>query len=69
VVLNAVPEGATVVGVPGKIVRCRDNNANCIELVKEEQKTLNQHEFDAYGVAGETEVIESAMRFVHSGNT
>lgn len=50
VVLEAVPAGATVVGVPGRVVRCKDDNANCLELVKEKKQ-----KFDAYAVAGETD--------------
>ncbi|MCL4149312.1 UNVERIFIED_CONTAM: hypothetical protein GTU68_026794 [Idotea baltica] len=50
VILDAVPEGATVVGVPGKIVRCRDESANCLEVVKNEK---SRQAFDAYAVAGE----------------
>ena len=33
VVLFEVPPGATVVGVPGRVVRCRDANRKCLELV------------------------------------
>ncbi|MBX2886575.1 MAG: serine O-acetyltransferase [Granulosicoccus sp.] len=60
VVLHPVPEGATVVGVPGRIVRCRNRSAECLELVKEEAR--QQHAFDAYGVAGDTDdPIENAV--------
>lgn len=55
VVLDPVPGGATVVGVPGRIVRCRDKNEKCLELVREEQSLMRQQGFDAYGVAGETD--------------
>lgn len=55
VVLHPVPAGATVVGVPGKIVRCRDQNAKCLELVKEKAENMRRQSFDAYGVAGETD--------------
>jgi serine O-acetyltransferase len=62
VVLDAVPVGATVVGVPGRIVRCKDDNAKCLELVREKQerhrlvRTQSRAQlFDAYGVAGETD--------------
>lgn len=60
VVLNPVPAGATVVGVPGKIVRCRDENAQCLELVSGRQihrveDPEERQEFDAYGVSGETD--------------
>ncbi len=53
VVLHAVPAGATVVGVPGKIVRCRDKNVKCFQLVREKAIESSQQPFDAYGVAGE----------------
>jgi len=33
VVLDAVPAGATVVGIPGRVVRCRDTNRNCLDLI------------------------------------
>lgn len=55
VVLDPVPAGATVVGVPGKIVRCRDDNAKCLELVREKQAEMREQAFDAYGVAGDTD--------------
>lgn len=62
VVLEAVPSGATVVGVPGRIVRCRDHNAKCLELVREKQTQMRQQAFDAYGVAGETDdPMENAL--------
>lgn len=45
VVLEEVPIGATVVGIPGKIVACRDpSNEDCARLVKPEQA------FDSYAV-------------------
>lgn len=49
VVLEAVPEGATVVGIPGRIVRCRDADENCQEKVK--QQTQTRPAFEAYAVA------------------
>ena len=59
VVLEAVPEGATVVGIPGRIVRCREQSERCLELV--EQKSANEREaarksttFEAYGVDSES---------------
>ncbi len=62
VVLEAVPEGATVVGVPGRIVRCKDQDAKCLELVEGRKPVLRQKTFDAYGVAGETDdPLESAV--------
>ena len=51
VVLEAVPAGATVVGVPGRVVRCRDDNANCLEMVKSDEKLPEKSAFDAYAVA------------------
>jgi len=62
VVLDPVPAGATVVGVPGRIVRCKDNSAKCLELVKEKQQQMRIGAFDAYGVAGETDdPLENAV--------
>ncbi|MGQ7843689.1 serine O-acetyltransferase [Granulosicoccus sp. 3-233] len=62
VVLEAVPSGATVVGVPGRIVRCKNQNANCLELVQGHVRSAPQPMFDAYGVAGETDdPIETAV--------
>lgn len=62
VVLEAVPSGATVVGVPGRIVRCKDQNAKCLELVQGRQAEWRRKSFDAYGVAGETDdPLESAV--------
>lgn len=55
VVLEAVPSGATVVGVPGRVVRCKNQNANCLELVKGREKPASQPVFDAYAVAGDTD--------------
>jgi len=62
VVLYGVPAGATVVGVPARIVRCKNNNAKCLELVQaKEASERGRHmqepmqPFDAYGVAGETD--------------
>ncbi len=56
VVLEAVPEGATVVGIPGRVVRCRDESQRCLELVKvqdgEEADQLSV--FEAYGVDSDT---------------
>lgn len=62
VVLHAVPSGATVVGVPGKIVRCRDDNRQCLELVREKAVSVQQQTFDAYGVSGEIDdPVEAAV--------
>jgi len=52
VVLDAVPPGATVVGVPGRVVRCRDENKKCLEMVKSgSNPQLEKTVFDAYAVA------------------
>jgi len=57
VVIEEVPSGATVVGVPGRIVRCRDENTRCLELVQQAQETTPELHapFDAYAVRGETD--------------
>ncbi len=55
VVLEAVPAGATVVGVPGRVVRCRDSDENCLKLVKTGQERVGARHFDAYGVGGDIE--------------
>lgn len=62
VVLYPVPAGATVVGVPGRVVRCKGRSPECLELVKDESNFLRQKHFDAYAVAGETDdPIETAV--------
>ncbi len=62
VVLEAVPAGATVVGIPGRVVRCKNQNTNCLELVQGQGKAEPAHVFDAYGVAGDTDdPIETAV--------
>ncbi len=55
VVLEAVPAGATVVGIPGRVVRCKNQNTQCLELVNGEGKATPQQVFDAYGVAGDAD--------------
>lgn len=50
VVIDAVPEGATMVGVPARIVRCKDTSENCLEMVKEGQ-SAEKPAFEAYAVA------------------
>lgn len=66
VVLHPVPEGATVVGVPGRVVRCRNKTSECLELVRENASLMRQQAFDAYGVAGEiddpTELAVEALQ-------
>jgi len=62
VVLEAVPAGATVVGVPGYVVRCRDANANCLEMVKDgPEQPSSKPIFDAYGVPSDEEVEETEI--------
>ncbi|MEH6469897.1 MAG: serine O-acetyltransferase [Halopseudomonas sp.] len=53
VVTKAVPAGATVVGIPGRIVRCSDDDADCVEQVKQRQQMADKIGFDAYGVTSE----------------
>ncbi len=65
VVLDEVPPGATVVGVPGRVVRCRDANKRCLELVTAvpvvEQPAVARS-FPAYGVdAAEESVSAEAL--------
>ncbi len=52
VVLEAVPSGATVVGIPGRVVRCRDANERCLELVDGSSSEVKEasRAFAAYGV-------------------
>lgn len=62
VVLDPVPAGATVVGIPGRVVRCKNHNENCLELVKGQPRATPAQLFDAYGVAGDTDdPMESAV--------
>ena len=62
VVLEAVPEGATVVGVPAKIVRCKDQNAKCLEMVKSDQQPEQaKPAFNAYAVAEVEEVLDDSL--------
>lgn len=62
VVLEAVPPGATVVGVPGYIIRCRDENAKCLEMVKNDQQNAESKPvFDAYGVSSDEEEVATEM--------
>lgn len=62
VVLDPVPAGATVVGVPGRVVRCKNRTERCLELVRENAQQMRQQAFDAYGVAGETDdPMENAL--------
>jgi len=68
VVLDRVFSGATVVGVPARTVRCRDQNENCLELVRETQAQTEAEQpcFDAYGVAGVAEdPLQLALESLH----
>jgi len=49
VVLDEVPVGATMVGIPARVVRCRDASERCLELVKDSE-TSESPGFEAYGV-------------------
>lgn len=53
VVLEEVPRGATVVGIPGKVVSCHDDaGQKCLELVSDKSKAAEpEAPFDSYGVA------------------
>ena len=55
VVLEAVPAGATVVGVPGRVVRCREADENCLKLVRNGEQESRRVQFDAYGVSDAVE--------------
>lgn len=57
VVLEAVPPGATVVGVPGRVVRCKDENEKCLEMVKADYQSKTTAVFDAYAVTAEDEQV------------
>lgn len=58
VVLEAVPAGATVVGVPARVVRCRDENRKCLDLITGAPVNAEQVPFAAYGMDGSEEVEE-----------
>lgn len=52
VVLEEVPKGATVVGIPGRVVACRDDAGQpCLELVSD--KKDREAKFEAYGVSND----------------
>ena len=68
VVLDEVPPGATVVGVPGRVVRCRDANKRCLELVTAAPRVDEPAApvpaaaaFPAYGVDGEDRAAAEAL--------
>lgn len=61
VVLEAVPDGATVVGIPGRVVRCRNESQRCLELVKqaaadEGKGAKKGATFEAYGVDSDSSI-------------
>jgi len=55
VVTKAVPPGATVVGIPGRIVRCSDidSSGDCLDQVQQRQQMADKIGFNAYGVTSE----------------
>lgn len=59
VVLDAVPVGATVVGIPARVVRCRDASQPCLELVDNQSGDAHTRAaFEAYGV--DEELVKAA---------
>jgi serine O-acetyltransferase len=60
VVTKEVPAGATVVGIPGRIVRCRDESAECVDQARQAMTDT----FDAYGVT--TELPDPVAHAIHS---
>jgi len=64
-----VPVGATVVGIPARVVRCRDASQPCLELVGNNGADEGAAEpaarsaFEAYGVdEGATETDEDPIK-------
>lgn len=55
VVLEAVPDGATVVGIPGKVVACRNEEGDCLEQLGPEK---HGEAFESYAVGGD--VVDTA---------
>ena len=53
VVTKTVPAGATVVGIPGRIVRCSEGGDDCLDQTIQRQKMASKIGFDAYGVTSE----------------
>jgi len=53
VVIEEVPRGATVVGIPGKVVSCHDDaGQKCVELVSQQrQDEKTKAKFDSYAVS------------------
>jgi serine O-acetyltransferase len=69
VVTKEVPEGATVIGIPGRIVR-----KNTPEVEKRRRETAEKIGFDAYGIADEmpdpiARSIYNLMDHMHAVNT
>jgi len=68
VVTKEVPEGATVVGIPGRIVR--QNGERVLPFSDEQQELAKRMGFDAYGVAEMPDVtahaIKALLDHVHS---
>ncbi len=58
VVLDAVPAGATVVGVPARVVRCRDENRKCLDLITGAPVQDAPTPFAAYGMDGSEDIDE-----------
>jgi len=53
VVIEEVPRGATVVGIPGKVVSCHDDaGKKCVELVNQQREVHDtKAKFDSYAVS------------------
>jgi len=64
VVLDPVPAGATVVGIPGRVVRCRDDNRNCLDLITGAPIVPAQPSFAPYAVEEGVEGVEPLERTV-----
>ncbi|MFT5720389.1 MAG: serine O-acetyltransferase [Motiliproteus sp.] len=65
VITKAVPPGATVVGIPGRIVRCSedDSSTDCLDQQRQRQKVADKIGFDAYGVTSElTDPVAHAIQ-------
>lgn len=53
VIVKAVPEGATVVGIPGRIVGESPVRGQCSETDKKRKEIAEKFGFDAYGVSAD----------------
>ncbi len=60
VVTKAVPEGATVVGIPGRIVR--QHGERVLPFSEEQKEIAKRMGFDAYGVADMPDVTAHAIK-------